>query len=99
MGVHVESVDRKVVSGEVERFKHLSECEMSPITENDDLLYSGKKGGELNQRKFVKSATYLRTTLHLALDESKHVLLVHTRRVVNVRIDLGTRKSPSVPKI
>lgn len=37
----------------------------------------------------------VRRTLHLGLDESKQMLLVHRRRVVNVGVDLESRNSIS----
>ena len=89
VGVHVESVDREVVSGQVERFKHLPEREVLVVAEDDHfLLTRTRKWGQLIPERSDSVATHLRAALHLALDETEHVLLVHACRVVDVRINL-----------
>ena len=38
MSVHIKSVDREIVGGQIERFKHLSQSQMLLISEDDDFL-------------------------------------------------------------
>jgi len=45
MSVHVESIDRKVVSCQIEGFEHLAQREMLSITEDDHFLECMKMEG------------------------------------------------------
>jgi len=45
MSVHVESIDRKVISCQVERFKYLAKREVLSITEDDHFLECMKMEG------------------------------------------------------
>lgn len=38
MSMHVQCVDRQVVGCQLQRFEHLRECELVPISEDDDVL-------------------------------------------------------------
>jgi len=52
-------------------------------------------GGHQHETKTaeLRDGTHLRTALHLAFDESEHVLLVHTRRVMNMSVDLSRERN------
>jgi hypothetical protein len=88
--VHVECVDRKVVSGQIERFENLVQSKISAVPVNDLILSffssahvcKGLSLGKLNRAN-------IRTALHFGLDESQQMLLIHASRMMNVRVDLS----------
>lgn len=80
--MHVERIDRQIVRGQVERFEYFLQGQVLAITVNDDFLLSAR----VNQRPWY---TCVGSLSQLGLDESQEMFLVHTRRVVNVSVDLS----------
>lgn len=92
VSVHVERVDREVIRRQVERFEDLTQRKMFAVSENNDLL--NVRVGASGRQSCVhgSDATYIWAPLHLALDESQHVLLVHACRMVDMSVDLGDKE-------
>jgi hypothetical protein len=94
MSVHVERVDREIVGREVQRLKDLSKGQMLSVPVDDHLLRVERARREWSRlgRERRRKRTNVGAPLHLALNESKHVFLIHAGRVVYVCIDLIPEK-------
>lgn len=83
--MHVQCVDREVVSRELERLEDLRQCQFLTVAMNDNILNRPLR--VLGDTPSVSQATHIRTVLHFVLDKSEKVLLIHAARVVDVCID------------
>lgn len=70
MRMHIQCIDRQVVSGQIQRLEDLAKSEIATVTESDNVLYNIetislelKSQGEMNY-------PHVRTFLHLGLDET-----------------------------
>lgn len=85
VGVHIQRIDRKVVGGKLERFKHLRKSKMFLVTEDNDILSRlVRLSSPHSQRR-----TNVRTALHLRFDKAQQMLLVHATGMVYVGVDFA----------
>jgi hypothetical protein len=84
MSVHIESIDRQVISCKVQRFEDLLQRQILAISMNDDFL---GRSAQLRLRRAVEA--YIGVLLQLVLDESQEMFLVHACRVVDMSVDFS----------
>ena len=85
MCVHVQGVNRQIVSRQIERLEDFFQCKVFAISVNDDFLLPSAPWSLLNHY----TTAYIWRFLELRLDESQKMLLVHAGRVVDVRVDFS----------
>jgi len=80
VGVHIERVDGQVICREVERLKNLLQCQILTVTVNNNFLM------KVRQDSWLKFKSHIGLPFQFRFDEAEKMLLVHTRRVMNMSV-------------